>query len=77
MAELKYPIGIQTFSKIIKQGFAYVDKTQYIKPLISQGQYIFLSRPRRFGKSLLLSTLEAYFEGRRELFKGLGRLHGP
>ena len=71
MAEMKYPIGIQTFSKIIGQGFAYVDKTQYIKPLISQGQYIFLSRPRRFGKSLLLSTLEAYFEGRRELFKGL------
>lgn len=67
----KYPVGIQTFSKIIKQGFTYVDKTQYIKPLISQGQYIFLSRPRRFGKSLLLSTLEAYFEGRRELFKGL------
>ena len=71
MRELKYPVGIQTFSKIIEQGFAYVDKTQYIKPLVSQGQYIFLSRPRRFGKSLLLSTLEAYFEGRRELFKGL------
>lgn len=71
MSELKYPIGIQTFSKIIKQGFTYVDKTQYIKPLISQGQYLFLSRPRRFGKSLLLSTLEAYFEGQRELFKGL------
>ncbi|MDE5586714.1 MAG: AAA family ATPase [Muribaculaceae bacterium] len=52
MAELKYPIGIQTFSKIIRQGYAYVDKTHYIKPLISQGQYIFLSRPRRFGKSL-------------------------
>ena len=71
MDQLKYPVGIQTFSKIIRQGFAYVDKTQYIKPLISQGQYIFLSRPRRFGKSLLLSTLEAYFEGRRELFHGL------
>lgn len=71
MDQLKYPVGIQTFSKIIKQGFAYVDKTQYIKPLISQGQYIFLSRPRRFGKSLLLSTLEAYFEGRRDLFHGL------
>ncbi|MDE6553470.1 MAG: ATP-binding protein [Muribaculaceae bacterium] len=71
MNQQKYPVGIQTFSKIIKQGYTYVDKTQYIKPLISQGQYIFLSRPRRFGKSLLLSTLEAYFEGHRELFKGL------
>ena len=71
MDELRYPIGIQTFSKIIKEGYAYVDKTSYIKPLLSQGQFIFLSRPRRFGKSLMLSTLEAYFEGRRELFKGL------
>lgn len=71
MASLRYPIGIQTFSKIIKQGYAYVDKTQYIQPLLEQGQFIFLSRPRRFGKSLLLSTLEAYFDGQRELFKGL------
>ncbi len=71
MKEMKYPVGIQTFSKIIEGGFTYVDKTSYIKPLVSNGQYIFLSRPRRFGKSLLLSTLEAYFEGRRELFKGL------
>lgn len=71
MNELRYPIGIQTFSKIIEGGYTYVDKTNYIKPLLSQGQYIFLSRPRRFGKSLLLSTLEAYFEGRRELFRGL------
>ena len=62
---------MQTFSKIIEEGYAYVDKTAFIKPLLSQGQYIFLSRPRRFGKSLLLSTLESYFEGRRELFKGL------
>ena len=67
----RYPIGIQTFSKIIEEGYTYVDKTAYIKALLSQGQFIFLSRPRRFGKSLLLSTLEAYFEGRRELFKGL------
>ena len=67
----RYPIGIQTFSKIIEEGYTYVDKTAYIKVLLSQGQFIFLSRPRRFGKSLLLSTLEAYFEGRRELFKGL------
>lgn len=60
MNELRYPIGMQTFSKIIEQGYTYVDKTGYIKPLLKQGQYIFLSRPRRFGKSLLLSTLEAY-----------------
>ena len=71
MCELRYPVGMQTFSKIIEEGYVYVDKTAYIKPLLSQGQYIFLSRPRRFGKSLLLSMLEAYFEGRRELFKGL------
>ncbi len=71
MDELRYPVGIQTFSKIIEEGYVYVDKTAYIKPLLSQGQYIFLSRPRRFGKSLLLSTLKSYFEGRRDLFKGL------
>ncbi|MDE6741890.1 MAG: ATP-binding protein [Muribaculaceae bacterium] len=71
MADLKYPIGMATFSELIEEGYAYVDKTAYIKPLVSQGKFIFLSRPRRFGKSLLLSTLEAYFEGRRELFKGL------
>ncbi|MDE6561854.1 MAG: ATP-binding protein [Muribaculaceae bacterium] len=71
MDHMRYPIGIQTFSKIIKGGYTYVDKTAYIKELLSQGQFIFLSRPRRFGKSLLLSTLEAYFEGYRDLFKGL------
>ncbi len=71
MSALKYPVGMQTFSKIIEEGYAYVDKTAYIATLLSQGQFIFLSRPRRFGKSLLLSTLEAYFEGRRHLFKGL------
>ena len=71
MNQLRYPVGMQTFSKIIKEGYVYVDKTSYIKTLLDQGQFIFLSRPRRFGKSLLLSTLEAYFEGRRELFKGL------
>ena len=62
---------MQTFSQIIEEGYVYVDKTAYIKQLLNQGKFIFLSRPRRFGKSLLLSTLEAYFEGRRELFKGL------
>ncbi len=71
MVALRYPVGMQTFSKIIEEGYTYVDKTAYIKPLLSHGQFIFLSRPRRFGKSLLLSTLAAYFEGRRELFKGL------
>ena len=71
MSELRYPIGMQTFSQIIEEGYAYVDKTAYIKQLLNQGKFIFLSRPRRFGKSLLLSTLEAYFEGRRDLFKGL------
>ena len=71
MEELRYPVGMQTFSELIEDGYAYVDKTQYIKPLLRQGKFIFLSRPRRFGKSLMLSTLEAYFEGHRELFKGL------
>ena len=71
MNQLRYPVGIQTFAKIIEGGYTYVDKTGYIESLLSQGQFIFLSRPRRFGKSLLLSTLEAYFEGRRDLFKGL------
>ncbi len=71
MEQLRYPVGMQTFSQIIEEGYTYVDKTAYIKPLLSLGKFIFLSRPRRFGKSLLLSTLMAYFEGRRELFKGL------
>ena len=62
---------MQTFSQIIEEGYVYVDKTAYIKQLLNQSKFIFLSRPRRFGKSLLLSTLEAYFEGRREFFKGL------
>ncbi len=71
MEELRYPVGMQTFSEIIEKGYVYVDKTAYIKPLLRQSKFIFLSRPRRFGKSLMLSTLKAYFEGRRELFKGL------
>ncbi|MDE6192798.1 MAG: ATP-binding protein [Muribaculaceae bacterium] len=71
MSELRYPIGMQTFSQIIEEGYVYVDKTAFIKPLLNQGKFIFMSRPRRFGKSLLLSTLNAYFEGRRELFRGL------
>lgn len=71
MIEQKYPIGMQTFSELIEKGYTYVDRTGYIKPLLSHGKYIFLSRPRRFGKSLLLSTLKSYFEGRRYLFGGL------
>lgn len=70
-ASLKYPIGIQTFSEIIENGYVYADKTGYIRRLVNSGKYYFLSRPRRFGKSLFLTTLEAYFEGRRDLFKGL------
>lgn len=67
----KYPIGIQSFSEIREGDYNYVDKTEYIYNLINSGKYYFLSRPRRFGKSLLLSTIKAYFEGRRELFEGL------
>lgn len=68
---MKYPIGIQNFEKIRKDGFVYVDKTAYVYKLASEGNYYFLSRPRRFGKSLLLSTFEAYFSGEKELFDGL------
>lgn len=68
---IKYPIGIQSFSEIISGNYLYVDKTEYIYKLVSKGKYYFLSRPRRFGKSLLLSTMEAFFLGKRELFKGL------
>ena len=66
-----YPIGIQNFEKIRKDGYFYIDKTALIYQLVKTGSYYFLSRPRRFGKSLLLSTLEAYFQGKKELFDGL------
>ena len=69
--EKLYPIGIQTFEEILKGGYVYVDKTRHVYNLTHEGKYYFLSRPRRFGKSLLISTLEAYFLGRRELFEGL------
>ena len=66
------PIGIQDFEKIIKNDFLYVDKTRQVYEMTQKGsQYVFLSRPRRFGKSLLASTLHYYFDGRRDLFKGL------
>ena len=68
---MKYPIGIQDFESIINGGYVYVDKTALIYKLVTEGSIYFLCRPRRFGKSLLVSTLEAYFKGRKELFKGL------
>lgn len=69
---MKYPIGIQTFSEIVEKGYIYIDKTEYLHNLIDSGsKYVFLSRPRRFGKSLFLSMTEEFFKGRRELFDGL------
>ena len=67
----RLPVGIQTFDKLIQGGYLYIDKTAYIHKMVSESNYIFLSRPRRFGKSLLVSTLQSYFEGKKELFKGL------
>ena len=68
---MKYPIGIQTFSEIINKGYLYFDKTALVHKLANDSKYYFLSRPRRFGKSLLVTTLEAYFQGRKKLFDGL------
>ena len=68
---MKFPIGIQTFDQIITDGYVYVDKTDLIYPLTHEGKIYFLSRPRRFGKSLLISTLENYYLGKKELFRGL------
>ena len=67
----RLPVGIQTYSEIVDLDCLYIDKTEYILKMLELSKYIFLSRPRRFGKSLLVSTLQSYFEGRRELFKGL------
>ena len=67
----KLPVGIQDFEVIRKEGYIYVDKTEYIYRLVHYGKPYFLSRPRRFGKSLFLSTLKAYWQGKKELFKGL------
>ncbi|HEY7771540.1 MAG TPA: AAA family ATPase, partial [Marinagarivorans sp.] len=67
----KLPIGLQSFAKLRNEGCYYVDKTPYMHQLIEQGSYYFLSRPRRFGKSLFLDTLQQLFEGKRNLFKGL------
>ena len=72
MTELRsLPIDTQTFEKLRSKGSIYIDKTQYIEKLLSLGSFFFLSRPHRFGKSLFLSTLQAYFEGKKELFEGL------
>ena len=67
----RLPIGIQNFESLRKDGYLYVDKTEYVYNLIDRGRYYFLSRPRRFGKSLLLSTFKAFFEGKKDLFEGL------
>lgn len=71
MSNRLYPIGIQNFESLRKDGYLYVDKTRLIHRLVTTGRYFFFSRPRRFEKSLLISTLEAYFQGKRELFQGL------
>ena len=71
MTTRRYPVGIQTFSEIIRGGYVYVDKTDLVWQLAHYAKYVFMSRPRRFGKSLLTSTLESYFRGDRELFEGL------
>ena len=68
---MKYPIGIQDFEKIIEGGYVYLDKTALVYDLVTNGKIYLLYRPRRFGKSLLVSTLKYYFEGKKELFKGL------
>ena len=68
---MKYPIGIQNFEKLREEQYMYIDKTAAIYHLANSGSYYFLSRPRRFGKSLTVSVLDAYFSGKKELFKGL------
>lgn len=70
-AKVKYPIGEQSFPVLREEGFLYVDKTRFIERIVNGKKYYFLGRPRRFGKSLFLSTLRAFFEGKREFFKGL------
>ena len=69
--ERRYPVGIQTFSEIINNGYVYIDKTDLMWRMTRLSKYIFLSRPRRFGKSLLTTTLCSFFQGRRDLFEGL------
>jgi len=71
MGSMKYPIGVQSFERIREQGYTYIDKTELIYDMVNSYDNVFLSRPRRFGKSLLTSTLECYFQGRKDLFEGL------
>lgn len=72
MARKLYPIGLQTFERIRVEDKFYIDKTEYVYRMAhTDGTYFFLSRPRRFGKSLLLTTMQSYFEGKKDLFKGL------
>ena len=71
---MKFPIGIQSFESLRSEGYVYVDKTALVKKLVSEGKSYFLGRPRRFGKSLLMSTIEAYFNGKRHLFEGLAMM---
>lgn len=71
MSSKIYPIGIQNFESLRNDGYFYIDKTALIYKLVKTGRYYFLNRPRRFGKSLLISTLESYFKGKKELFEGL------
>ena len=71
MSPRLYPIGIQNFESLRKDGYLYIDKTALIYQMVTTGNYYILSRPRRFGKSLLISTVEAYFQGKKELFEGL------
>ena len=75
MARRRLPIGVQTFRKLWEDNCYYVDKTAYIERLLAEGTHYFLSRPRRFGKSLFLDTLKELFEGSEELFEGL-HIHG-
>ena len=71
MSNKIYPIGIQNFESLRQDGYFYIDKTALMYQMVKTGRYYFLSRPRRFGKSLLVSTLEVYFQGKKELFEGL------
>ena len=71
ITERRYPVGIQTFSRIISEGYVYIDKTDLMWRMTKVSPFVFLSRPRRFGKSLLTTTLCSFFEGRRDLFEGL------
>ena len=73
----KYPIGIQNFEKLISGGFVYVDKTEFIHNLISANGVYFLSRPRLFGKSLLISTIEAFYQGKRDALQQAEHLQRP